>query len=112
MNQQGVNNQIVNHGPGHGLPSSSLLLVFILSAVMIALELLFPLALFYLPDRSGVTAIIAIVMLGLGLGGILYYLVHDRIDADRWAIRSVTALPFFILAAYLTAALIFIKLGS
>lgn len=73
---------------------------------MLMLELLFPMVLMYLPERSGQATIIAIVMLGLGLGGLIYYLLHDRPHVLGYTRAAVIALPLFILAGFFVAALV------
>ncbi len=84
----------------------SLTAVFLLSAVMLQIELVFPLVLLYLPDRSGATTIIAIVMLGLAVGGVLYYRIHGREIADRILRTSVAVLPFTILLGFTVSVLV------
>lgn len=83
-----------------------LLVVFLISAVMLMLEILFPMELLFLPERGGNATIIAIVMLGLGVGGLAYYAVHGRAEAGRWAGRSVFCLPFFILLGFFVTAIV------
>jgi len=80
--------------------------VFLLSAVMLQIELVFPLVLLYLPDRSGATTIIAIVMLGLAVGGVLYYWLHGRESADRILRTAVALLPFTILLGFTVSVLV------
>ncbi len=92
-------------GTGSSTPVS-FAVVFLLSAVMLEVELVFPLVLLYLPDRSGATTIIAIVMLGLAVGGILYYWLHDSPRADRLLRISICALPFAILVGFLVSVLV------
>ncbi|MFO8058044.1 MAG: hypothetical protein R6V10_12175 [bacterium] len=84
----------------------SLPVVFLLSAVMLQIELVFPLVLLYLPDRSGATTIIAIVMLGLAVGGILYYRLHGRESADRMLRLALSLLPFAILLGFMVSVLV------
>jgi len=91
---------------GHSRSPISFSGVFLVSAVMLQIELVFPLVLLYLPDRSGVSTIIAIVMLGLGAGGILYYWIHGRSGADHLLRLSVSVLPLSILLGFAVSVLI------
>jgi len=52
--------------------------VFLVSAVMLFVELTFPAVLLFLPERRGITTIIAAAMLGLGWGGLLAFLVLGK----------------------------------
>jgi SAM-dependent methyltransferase len=79
------------------------MLVFLVSLVMLGFELLFPQILIFLPERKAVTTIIAIAMLGIGAGGILFYLVSERPASDSLARSSLSCLGLSILASFAAA---------
>ncbi|GEM_PF-2654945 len=76
------------------------LVVLVVSMVMLAFELVFPQVLLFLPERKAVTTIIAIAMLGIGVGGILFYLVAESPYSDSIARASLSALGLSIPAAF------------
>jgi len=120
-------------------PRSRLLAaVLLVSAVMLFVELVFPAVLLFLPERRGVTTIIAVAMLGLGWGGILSFLVSGKswvesfLEAallvfalsiplafavavavpSRAALIVVLALPFAAASAFLSQAFVRERSGT
>jgi len=84
-------------------PARLLAAVLIVSAAMLLVELVFPAVLLFLPERRGVTTIIAVAMLGLGWGGLISYLVSRGPGVRAWMDASLLAFGLSIPLAFFAA---------
>jgi MFS family permease len=77
--------------------------VFLVSAVMLFVELTFPAVLLFLPERRGVTTIIAVAMLGLGWGGLLSFLVSGKSWVESFLAAALLGFALSIPLAFAVA---------